>query len=52
MHFCLLFHKTAAPTKTQASLILWYSGCYGSMYARAISINFHCHIFNLTTTVP
>jgi hypothetical protein len=34
------------------SLILWYHRFYGSMYSCAISINFRCHNFNLSTTVP
>ena len=38
--------------KQHYSLILWYPSFYGSVYSSAISINFCCHIFNLTTIRP
>ena len=33
------------------SPILWYSRFCGTVYSCAISTNFHCHLFNLTTPV-
>ena len=38
--------------KNQYSPTLWYRKFYDIVYSCAISTNFRCHFFKLTTTVP
>jgi len=54
-HFAVCsFRKLSWNNHTEINYIVWSSGTTGygcSVYSHAISINFHCHIFNLTTMV-